>query len=75
MPLTTFGSKIEKKFENKYGKTRGKQIFYKWENKQRAMHTPIGSKLILTGNKSKMRRMYTHLRKEHPSVRGHIKLY
>jgi len=32
------------------------------------------SRIVLFGNRAKMRRMFLHLKKEHPSVKGHIKL-
>jgi len=32
------------------------------------------SQLVLYGNRAKMRHMFIHLNKEHPSLKGHMKL-
>ena len=33
--LNKVGKKIEKAFENEYGKKKGKRIFYAWEHKHK----------------------------------------
>ena len=35
MPLTEKGKKILKEFEKEYGKKKGEEIFYAWENKHK----------------------------------------
>lgn len=35
MTLTKIGKKILKEFESEYGKKKGKEIFYGWENKNK----------------------------------------
>ena len=35
MPLGENGKKILRRFERRYGKKKGKDIFYAWENKNR----------------------------------------
>jgi hypothetical protein len=35
MPLTKIGKQILKKFEKEYGKKKGENIFYAWENRMK----------------------------------------
>ena len=46
MPLTNLGKKIKRSMEKSYGKKKGKQVFYAWENKNKGM-TEKGKREII----------------------------
>lgn len=77
MPL-----KLKRQFEREYtkkgmSKAEADRIFYSWENLHKH-HYPKrvhpNSQLVLQGSRQYTRRMFNHLKKEHPSTRRRMRL-
>jgi hypothetical protein len=69
MPLTKKEMQIKSNFIREYGRRRGTNIFYAWENKHLAKNT-----LSLSLPRTQALKFYHHLKKEHPVYSRGLKL-